>query len=210
MSSYFIYNTSMPKMIHTNTNHESLAHEIQQTHEQWDEGHATILVGSAACLLHLYDSKIDVSGNPILMDIKDVDAIATSYFTKNEAYRLTFDTNPYGEYAVEDIDSRVYDGEGYRVIGKRPHYTEMPFEVFTQRTWSGGVDVNKARAEAMVRDNGQLIMPIADVIRWKINTGRPRDLVYVAQLLDVLSKENYLLPEKHAELEFLLAKKRAQ
>ncbi len=196
----------MTKHSFPRTAHDKLAQDIATTHEQWDRGHATILVGSAACLLLLYESGIDASTNSVLMDVTDVDALATERFVIDEAARYSRDPLRNKDFIFKNSDPEHYDAGGFRITGTSPRYTALPFEVFTQYARSiGEVDITRSRKEALVLDSGQLVMPMADIIRWKLTIARPRDLAYCAALLEVLEENEYLLPENQAELSALLA-----
>ena len=140
------------------------------------------------------------------MKIKDVDAFTsdeTVIFRRNELER---NIPPYEYDTIEDIDPHSYEEVGLRILKEGL----MPFELFSQYDMSTNVDVNpnNTKTQAETLDNGQLVMSLPDIIRWKIKIGRESDLVYCAALLTTLEESSDHLPiETHTEFEKILAEK---
>ncbi len=198
-------------MLKTYTAHKDLVDRVQNTYEYFDRKHSTIAIGSAAILLHLYDSGIDISSSPVLMDVPDTDALANEYFIGQLYDDLKEGNYPDGFqfelFGPNNSNATGYDTDGIRVADAAADLS-LPFEAFPKYNDSShGIDINSARNTAMTRGNGQLIMPMREIITWKLSVGRPRDLAYCAELLNVLRANDYLLPENQQELEAPLKSK---
>ena len=199
----------MPKSY---TTHDALIGRIESTYEQWDKGHSTIAIGSAAILLHLHDVGIDASTSNALMDVPDVDALANEAFVSKLHYDINTNQYPtgftYELFGPNNSAVTGYETDGIRILDSATSSFLLPFEAFPKYDDSKhGINFDAARRTANLRDNGQLIMPMREIVTWKLSVGRARDLAYCAALLKVLQSNEYLLPESQGELETLLASK---